>query len=190
MDIAIVQARFADASGRVFRTVDYAALPAPDEHTPGAGTPVMAIGYGLFGPVHAFAVGSPSVSHGVLGKVVRHPGTANAARLQSSAVIHNGASGGGLFSLELKKSESSPTLERCLKLVGVLTSNLKVGSGTNAAIIPFLAYAVPLPQPYSDAILAACRDGRNTEPLKRLEWVVGEYSVLWGRGWEGERARL
>ena len=107
------------------------------------GQTVYGIGYPLYHPMTVgTAIRTSTLTRGVLSKVVRHQGTP--VLLQSSALIHSGNSGGGLFG-----SDGS--------LLGLVTSNARhVTDNTSGAsrLIPSLNFSLPVTRLEAVAIYA------------------------------------
>lgn len=92
-----------------------------------AGTEVLAVGHGLFGPGTAWC--GPSVTLGTIAKVAVNARSGRAAVLQSSAAVHRGCSGGALVEAATGR------------FVGLVTTNVKQQDGT---IMPHVNFSLPV----------------------------------------------
>ncbi|KAF9095045.1 hypothetical protein BGX29_009204 [Mortierella sp. GBA35] len=107
------------------------------------GTPLFAIGHGIFGPSSGIL---PLITSGICSKVVTHAG--KPAMLLSSAPVHRGNSGGVLVNTDGQ-------------FVGLVTGNGKTSTGRT---ITHLNFAIPL-----DAITVAVNAYLVDEDRKRLD---------------------
>ncbi|KAI8853337.1 trypsin-like cysteine/serine peptidase domain-containing protein [Chytridium lagenaria] len=162
--LLFVSSEFWDLAVLKVDVKDLAHLVELSPEIPEFGDVSVAVGYGGFTP--AALIKSPSISVGVFGKSLVNPRNEVVARLQSSTLIQNGASGGAL--LRFYKDE--------FQLVGILTSNLIMSSNT---VIPFITYAVPI-HPIKK-LLSAYVYEEDASILNALAFEGDDFSLLWTR---------
>ncbi|XP_031491296.1 glyoxysomal processing protease, glyoxysomal isoform X2 [Nymphaea colorata] len=137
----------------------------PEVAWPEPGSKAFVIGHGLFGPRSNLC---PSVSSGVIARVVKTShkaletggGKPVPAMLETTAAVHPGGSGGGVFNSRGH-------------LIGLVTSNARHSRGT---IIPHLNFSIPLAP--LEPVFRFSSDMQDMSILQTLE-RSNEFAAIW-----------
>ena len=152
-------------------------LPAPGSALPAVGERVYVLGHALFSPASLLL---PTLTRGVLSKVVRSSQSGRPLLLQTDAAVHNGNSGGLLLSssgrfLGLVTSNVMHTA-RPFPARSPSSSSPPSASSASSSIIPHLNFSIPAE--VVAALTVWVRDGMREG---EWEWQEGreEVEAVW-----------